>query len=472
MYLGLDLGTSSLKGVIIDTTGEVLAVGSQAITLQRPQPGWSEQNPADWLMAAEAVLHALHAYLPSVKSIGLSGQMHGATCLDSQGKVIRPAILWNDTRAFVEADWLDQQPITHKITGNLVFPGFTAPKLLWLKNNEPEHFARLAKVLLPKDYLRYWLTGHFISDKSDAAGTAWLDMQNRQWSETMLSLCDLSKAQMPDLVESCQSCATIKTDIAAKFGFQPSVQVAGGAGDNAATAMGLQVEKPGDVFLSLGTSGVVFAVNDAYRPLPESALHTFCYTSPQMWHQMGVTLSATDCLNWLANTLNEEVSVLVDSVRHSRPGKVLFLPFLAGERTPYNDPDLRVTMTQIAHQTKRHDLVRAALEGVIFSLKESIDLMVKTGTLLENCYLVGGGSRSDIWAQLTADILQTPIIRPCQSEHAAAVGAARLGALSVNEDFPLAGSGGQQFTPRTELADFYADKYQAYLRCIKNIKAS
>ncbi len=346
MYLGLDLGTSSLKGVVIDSTGEVLAVRSQPLTLQRPQPGWSEQNPADWLTAAEAVLHSLRAYLPSVKSIGLSGQMHGATCLDSQGKVIRPAILWNDTRAFAEADWLDQQPITHKITGNLVFPGFTAPKLLWLKNNEPDHFSRLAKVLLPKDYLRYWLTGHFISDRSDAAGTAWLDMQNRQWSEAMLSLCDLSKAQMPDLVESCQSCATIKADIAARFGFQTSVQVAGGAGDNAATAMGLQVEKPGDVFLSLGTSGVVFAVNDAYRPLPESALHTFCYTSSQMWHQMGVTLSATDCLNWLANTLNEEVSVLVDSVRHSRPDNVLFLPFLAGERTPYNDPNLRVTMTR------------------------------------------------------------------------------------------------------------------------------
>ncbi len=201
---------------------------------------------------------------------------------------------------------------------------------------------------------------------------------------------------MPDLVESCHSSATIKADIAAKFGFQPSVSVAGGAGDNAATAMGLQVEKPGDVFLSLGTSGVVFAVSDAYRPLPESALHTFCYTTPQTWHQMGVTLSATDCVNWLASTLDEEVSVLVDSVRHSRPGNVLFLPFLAGERTPYNDPDLRVTMTQIDHQTRRHDLVRAALEGVIFSLQESIDLMTKAGNLLKNYYLVGGGSRLSV----------------------------------------------------------------------------
>ena len=302
MYIGLDLGTSGLKGILIDENQTILAEAVAPLTVQRPHDGWSEQLPADWIAAAEAVLDKLALFgLSAVKGIGISGHMHGATVLNAADEVLRPCILWNDTRSHQEASELDGDPMFRRLTGNIVFPGFTAPKLLWLRLHEPRVWEQIAKVLLPKDYLRLWLTGDYVAEMSDAAGTSWLDTGKRDWSDDCLQATGLTRAQMPRLVEGAEVSGQLRDVLAERWRLPKSVIVAGGGGDNAAAAVGVGVVRAGEALVSLGTSGVLFAANDRYQPAAETAVHSFCHAVPNTWHQMGVILSATDALNWYGN---------------------------------------------------------------------------------------------------------------------------------------------------------------------------
>ena len=377
MYLGLDLGTSGLKGVLIDEDQRVLAEAAAPLSVQRPHDGWSEQSPSDWIAAAETVLDALSGHgLESVRGIGLSGQMHGATLLDAADNVLRPAILWNDTRSHDEAAELDGDPQFRRITGNIVFPGFTAPKLMWVQRHDPALWAKVAKVLLPKDFLRLWLTGEHVSDMSDAAGTSWLDTGARDWSDDLLAATGLSRSHMPLLVEGSAVSGRLRAPLADRWGLPKGVVIAGGGGDNAASGVGVGVVRAGDAFVSLGTSGVLFAANDGYQPAPETAVHTFCHALPGTWHQMGVILAATDALNWYAGLVGQEAAGLTASLGSLQaPGKTLFLPYLGGERTPLNDAAIRGAFLGLEHATDRAAGTRAVLEGVTFAVRDCRDAL-------------------------------------------------------------------------------------------------
>ncbi len=371
--------------------------------------------------------------MSSVKGICLSGQMHGATLLDKNDNVIRPSILWNDTRSHVEAATLDANPAFRAISGNIVFPGFTAPKLVWVKNNEPENFANVARVLLPKDYLRLWLTGEYVSDFSDASGTSWLDVGKRQWSTELLEASDMDVAQMPALVEGSESSGTLRAELADEWGIGRNVVVAGGGGDNAASAIGMGIIEAGSAFLSLGTSGVLFAANDAYRPNPESAVHAFCHALPQSWHQMGVILSATDALNWYAAIAGKKAAELTRELGEQLqpPGSVTFLPYLSGERTPHNDAAIRGVFAGLDHSVTRADMTRSVLEGVGFAFRDCVTALQAAGTDIGQLVAVGGGSNSAYWLKTIASILNLPIIVPADGDFGAAFGAARLGMLAA-----------------------------------------
>ncbi len=434
MYLGLDLGTSGLKGILIDDAQVVLAEATAPLSVSRPQSGWSEQSPADWIAAAEAVMDQLAAARPldGVRGIGLSGQMHGATLLDASDEVLRPCILWNDTRAAREAAALDADPIFHRQTGNIVFPGFTAPKLLWVRNNEPALFDRLAKVLLPKDFLRLWLTGDHVAEMSDAAGTSWLDTGARDWSDDLLAATQLSRAQMPRLVEGSAVSGQVRPELAARWGLSRGVVVAGGGGDNAASAIGVGVVHAGQAFVSLGTSGVLFAANDGYRPDPATAVHTFCHALPDRWHQMGVILAATDALNWYARIVGETPAALTHDLGPLQaPGRTLFLPYLGGERTPLNSASVRGAFIALEHATDRTAATRAVLEGVTFAIRDCRDALAATGTRIDSLLAVGGGSRSDYWLAAIATALGVPVTLPVDGDFGGAFGAARLGLMAA-----------------------------------------
>jgi xylulokinase len=433
MFLGFDLGTSGLKGVVVGEDQKIIAEATARLAVSRPQDGWSEQSPADWIAAAETVFRALPSeVLGGLKGIGMSGQMHGATLLDASDNVLRPSILWNDTRAHVEAARLDADPRFRVLTGNIVFPGFTAPKLLWTKAHEPEVFRRVAKVLLPKDYLRLWLTGEHASDMSDAAGTSWLDCARRDWSDDLLAATDLSRAQMPRLVEGSEVSGRVRPDLAVRFGLPAEVPVAGGGGDNAASGIGVGVVKAGQAFVSLGTSGVLFAANDGYRPDAASAVHTFCHALPGTWHQMGVILAATDALNWFAQLAGADAATLTTGLGPLRaPGKVRFLPYLGGERTPLNDAAIRGAFVGLEHATDRNSATRAVLEGVTFAIRDCRDALAATGTRISRLLAVGGGSRSDYWLAAIATALGTPVSVPVAGDFGGAFGAARLAIMAA-----------------------------------------
>ncbi|NMG39251.1 xylulokinase [Chelativorans sp. ZYF759] len=443
MFLGIDLGTSGVKALLIDANQKVIGAGTGHLDVSRPVPGWSEQDPAHWIAATGAALDALKAQhsreLAAVKGIGLSGQMHGATLLDASDNVLRPCILWNDTRSHVEAAALDADLLFRKITGNIVFPGFTAPKLAWVRNNEPEIFAAVAKVLLPKDYLRLWLTGEHISEMSDSAGTAWLDVERRAWSPELLAATDLDEAHMPRLVEGTEPGGHLRAELASRWGLSGPVVVAGGAGDNAASACGMGTVAAGRAFVSLGTSGVLFAANDAYLPNPESAVHTFCHALPATWHQMGVILSATDCLNWLEGVTGTDAAQLTGALGDDlrAPTGVTFLPYLSGERTPHNDATIRGAFVGLAHQTDRIVLTQAVLEGVAFALRDNLEALKAAGTTLHRVTAAGGGSRSPYWLKAIATALNIPVDVPASGEFGAAFGAARLGLIAAEKADPL-----------------------------------
>ncbi|MDQ2065251.1 xylulokinase [Xinfangfangia sp. CPCC 101601] len=433
MYIGLDLGTSGLKGVLIDAEQRVVAEATAPLTVSRPAEGFSEQAPADWIGAAEAVMDRLAAAgLGELRGIGLSGQMHGSVLLDDSDQVLRPCILWNDSRAHAEAAAMDGDPAFRAISGNIVFPGFTAPKLAWVAKHEPDIRARVAKVLLPKDYLRLWLTGEHVSDMSDAAGTAWFDTAKRDWSDDLLAATGLDRSHMPSLVEGSAVSGHVRDVLADRWGLPKGVVVAGGGGDNAASGVGVGVVRAGEAFVSLGTSGVLFAANDGYQPDPATAVHTFCHALPNTWHQMGVILAATDALNWYARLVGAEAAVLTGELGPLQaPGKTVFLPYLGGERTPLNSASVRGAFTGLEHATDRAAATRAVLEGVTFAIRDSRDALAATGTQLQQLLAVGGGTRSDYWLRLIATALDVPVQLPVAGDFGGAFGAARLALMAA-----------------------------------------
>ncbi len=434
MYIGLDLGTSGLKAILIDDAQRVLAEATMPLEVNRPFDGWSEQAPASWLDAADAAMRALGAQadLSGVRGIGLSGHMHGATLLDAADEVLRPCILWNDTRSASQAAALDADPRFRALTGNIVFPGFTAPKLVWVAEHEPQVMARVAKVLLPKDYLRLWLTGEHVAEMSDAAGTSWLDTGARDWSDDLLAATGLTRGHMPRLVEGAEVSGHLRADLATGWGLPQGVVVAGGGGDNAASAVGVGVVRAGDAFVSLGTSGVLFAASDAYQPDAASAVHTFCHALPGTWHQMGVILAAADALNWYAGVVGEPAAKLTGKLGALRaPGRTLFLPYLGGERTPHNDAAVRGSFLHLDHATDRAALTRAVLEGVTHAFRDSFDALTSTGTRITRLIGVGGGTKSDYWVQAIATALDMPIDLPVAGDFGGAFGAARLGMMAA-----------------------------------------
>lgn len=472
MYLGLDLGTSSVKAMLIDGDQKVVGVGHAGLTVQRPHPGWSEQAPGDWLRATEEAVAALKASHPkelaAVKGIGLSGHMHGATLIDAKDRVLRPCILWNDTRSHAEAAALDADPRFRALTGNIVFPGFTAPKLAWVKNNEPDTFAKVAKVLLPKDFLRLWLTGEYLSDMSDSAGTSWLDTGKRAWSSELLEATGLTVEQMPGLVEGTDRAGTLRAELADKWGLGSDVVVAGGAGDNAASACGMGTVAEGQAFVSLGTSGVLFAANACYLPKPESAVHAFCHALPKTWHQMGVILSATDALNWHSTVTGKSAGDLTGELGDvlKAPTGVTFLPYLSGERTPHNDAKIRGAFIGLGHESDRAVLTQAVLEGVTFAIRDSLEALKSAGTRIDRVTAIGGGSRSRYWLSSIATALDMPVDIPADGDFGAAFGAARLGLIAATGADPLsvctAPKTAETVEPVKALSSAYEAAYRRY----------
>ncbi len=442
-YIGLDLGTSSLKAILIDEDQRVLAEHTVPLTVQRPNDGWSEQDPASWCSAAVAALRALRQQndCRDVAGLGLSGHMHGATLIDGDDQVLRPCMLWNDTRSAKQAATMDADPQFRAITGNIVFPGFTAPKVDWVRENEPDTFARIAKILLPKDYLRLFLTGNHVSEMSDAAGTAWFDTGAREWSDELLTACHLSRGQMPDLVEGLAPSGNLRDKLAVDLDL-PAMTVAGGAGDNAAAAIGAGVVQDGGAFLSLGTSGVLFAANAGYRPDPASAVHSFCHAVPDTWHQMGVILAASDALQWLSRLTGQSAAELTGDLGPlTAPTRTLFLPYLGGERTPHNDAAIRGQFLHLDHATDAKAATRAVLEGVAFAFADCRDALASTGTRIDRALALGGGARSDYWLSAIATALDITLDVPEAGDYGAALGAARLGMMAAT------GAGAEIATP-------------------------
>jgi xylulokinase len=435
MYLGIDIGTSGVKAVAIAEDGAVVAQGTAALSVSRPDQPWSEQDPDDWCAATEAAVMALPPEVRlQTRCIGLAGQMHGATVLGADDRPLRPAILWNDGRSFAECAELEALvPGSRQITGNLAMPGFTAPKLLWLRRHEPETFAAIRTVLLPKDYVRLHLTGDKASDMSDSSGTLWLDVAERDWSEAMLSACELSRANMPRLVEGCEVTGRLRTEVASRWGME-AVPVVAGGGDNAAGAAGLGVVSDGQGFLSLGTSGVIFVATDGLRPNPANAVHAFCHCLPGMWHQMSVHLSAASCIDWGARLTGlDDPGAFLDLAEQAgpAPGPELFLPYLSGERTPHNDAHIRGAFLGLGNDTDAGRIAAAILEGVAFAHADGLDALRKAGTQVEVLSVTGGGARSLYWGRIFAAVLDVPLVYLEGGEVGPALGAAKLAQMAA-----------------------------------------
>jgi len=442
MFLGIDIGTSGVKAVVISADGNVAGQGTAALTVSRPHDLWSEQAPEDWWAATEAAVRAIDpAVRRSVRGIGIAGQMHGATLLDAADKPLRPAILWNDGRSYAECEEMEAAvPHLHAIAGNLAMPGFTAPKLAWVRKHEPAIFDQVRTVLLPKDYVRLRMTGEKASDMSDSAGTLWLDVQQRDWSDELLAATGLSRSHMPRLFEGSQIAGMLRPETAELWGMAP-VPVVGGGGDNAAGAVGVGVVSDGDALLSLGTSGVIFIATKDFRPNPGRAVHAFCHCLPQMWHQMSVHLSAAACIDWVAKLTGAanapELFTRAESTGPAR-GKEVFLPYLSGERTPHNDALVRGAFLNLDYETTAGTLAQAVLEGVAFALADGLDALRDAGTQVSQLSVIGGGARSAYWGRIISAAVETPLVYLRGGEVGPALGAARLAQVAVDKGDPAA----------------------------------
>ena len=478
-YLGIDLGTSGLRALLMSDTGEILGAVEKSYASKHKQSGWSEQNPSHWTKALDAAAQDLrdqHKTFADLKGIGVAGHMHGATLLDAAGDVIRPCILWNDTRSHAEAKVLDKTEGVQALSGNIVFPGFTAPKLMWVQQHEPDNFARTAKVLLPVGYLNFYLTGDYVADMSDSAGTSWLNVAQRDWSAQLLQAGQMTRQHMPRLVEGSHPAGTLRADLAAQWGVSNDVVVAGGAGDNAAAACGIGALNEGDGFLSLGTSGVLLAARNGCYPAAASALHTFCHAVPGRWYQMGVMLSATDSLNWLASITGTSAPDLTKALGHKlrSPGRTMFLPYLSGERTPHNDADIRGSFTGLGVRTTVVDMTQAVLEGVAYGLRDSLEAFRQTGTQIDRLMAIGGGAQSDYWLKLIATVLNITLERPKDGEFGVAMGAARLATMAHTGASPVniltKPDIAEAIEPDQDLTEVFTEAYQVFKDAYPKIK--
>jgi xylulokinase len=462
--IGIDVGTSGVKGVAIDADGGILAQAEAGYALSTPRPGWAEQDPEDWWQATREVLHRLRSGSEPPAGIGLSGQMHGLVALGRADEILRPAILWNDGRTGAECEEIERRIGRERLielTGNRALPGFTAPKLLWLRRHEPEVYQRITRFTLPKDYVRLRLCGEHATDVTDASGTLLLDVAARSWSQEMLDALELEHDWLPKVLES-PTVAGADAD---------GVPVAAGAGDQAASALGVGVDRPGPVSVVLGTSGVVFAALDRFEAEPAGRVHAFCHAVPGTWHAMGVMLSAAGALRWLRDTVapGVEFGKLLAEAAAWPPGSegLLFAPYLAGERTPHPDPDARGAFVGLSLRHDRGALVRAVLEGVAFGLRECLELLLEVGVDPSVGRVSGGGAASELWLQIVASTLELPLERVAVDE-GAAFGAALLGgvAAGVWPDVPRAVTATVrprgQVDPVPEWVEIYRSRREAY----------
>ncbi len=481
MYLGLDFGTSSVKGVLIDAKQKIVATASAPLKVSRPQPGWSEQNPEDWWKACNIVVKTLGKMKPkaiaAVEGIGLSGQQHGATLLGKDGKVLRPAILWNDARSFRECDdIMNREPQAVPLAGNIPLAGYTAPKLVWVKKHEPKTFAKVDKVLLPKDYIRFRMTGEFASDMSDASGTFWLDIAKRRWSDMLLAASDMSIVQMPKLYEGTDATGRLTPAVAKSWGMPKRPVVAGGGGDNASAACGIGAVTDNSALVSIGTSGVMFVSNDTFRPNAGRLVHAFCHAVPGTWHQMGVILSAAASLEWLAGILGSPAPKLTGALgtKLTGPSPALFLPYLSGERTPVGDAQVRGLIMGLGHESDHKTLTHAALDAVAFAFRDSLEALKDAGTEVKRVTAVGGGSKSELWLKIIATVLGVPVDLPAAGDVGGAFGAARLGLIAATgADFRkvlTAPKTARTIKPEAKAREAYEEHYRRYTKIYPAIK--
>jgi xylulokinase len=437
MYIGIDLGTSGVKTILIDHNQKILSVAHTILDVYSPKDGFNEQDPNDWIVATKNCLAQLQKQQPTefsaTISIGISGHMHGATLIDKEGKVIRPCILWNDTRSHAECiEFEDQEFDVRAISGNITMPGFTAPKINWVKNKEPENFKRVNKVLLPKDYLRFYLTGEFFSEMSDASGTLWMDIKKRKWSESLLAASFLTKENMPVLVEGNEEAGILKNSLKDKFKFTNNVIVVGGAGDNAASAIGLGVVEDNQSFISLGTSGVFFTPTSSFLSNTNDAVHSFCHCLPNKWHLMSVMLSASNCLDWVCSITGDSIDKAIKNAENFTlslkdiSNSPYFLPYMSGERTPHNDPHVRGSFHYLKTTTNKAAIQYAVLEGISFGILDCVNSIQSIHKNFDDVFMVGGGSQSLFWLKLLSSIINRKLSVCEQSEFGAALGVSRL----------------------------------------------
>ena len=483
LFLGIDVGTSAVKALLVDDRQRAIAEASEPLAISRPQPLWSEQNPEDWWTAVSRAVLTLKQAAPgglgAVRAVGLSGQMHGAVLLDRNDTVLRPAILWNDGRSHAECRTLEHRvsDLAH-IAGVPAMPGFTAPKLLWVAGHEPKLFSRIDAVLLPKDYVRFRLTGERITDRSDAAGTLWLDQARRGWSAEILQATGLSAAQMPRLVEGSEAAGAARSDIARDWGLPHNVVVAGGAGDAAAGAIGIGAVSDGDAFVSLGTSGQYFVSTAAYRPFPEAFIHAYCHAVPERWFQMAAMLNGASCLAWAARLVGAgEIDPLLARVEsiYRGAGELTFLPYLSGERTPHNDPYARGVFFGLDAEVSTETLIQSVLEGVAYSFAEAQDCLAAAGTRVERIAAIGGGSRSRLWMRILANVLDRPVTLYREGAQGPAFGAARLARLASTgeavRDVCTVPPVSEVIEPEPLLVEAYRPATEKFRRLYRTLKA-
>ena len=472
VLVGLDVGTGGARAVAVDGTGEVVAEASSEYPLHTPRPGWTEQDPADWWEGAREVLGKVASEAGEVGSIGLTGQMHGSVFLDASEQIIRPALLWNDQRTQAQCEEITHSVSAERlisIAGNPALTGFQAPKITWLRDEEPENFERISRVLLPKDYVRLRLTGEYATDASDAAGTLLLDVRARDWSAEILDALQIPPEWMPKVYEGPENTGALRESVAGELGLPPGIPVAAGGGDNAAAAVGIGIVGPGLVSSSVGTSGVLFAHTSEFNQDPSGRLHAFCHAVPGAYHLMGVTLSAGGSLSWWRETLGGDYDDLVESASGVPPGSegLLFLPYLSGERTPHLDPRARGAFFGLTARHGTAHMTRAVMEGVIFSLRDSLEILRELGVPIDDVRATGGGARSGLWRQLQADIYNTPVRRTVADE-GPAYGAALLAGVAsgtyadVEEATSVVTLREEITEPNPERSKIYEEYYEIY----------